>query len=183
MLSDTPFAPAPLYHTRKSPLDYLSLQHALPCCSAILGRPNILDSALCPMSSVVLRLCACYALRVGEVLRLKVSDVIRADRIVVQGEKGSASCVVLLPGITYAIHKAAIMAPADLLFPCGYQYIYRRALQARISMPRQKGSNKIVTHIGRYTVVDEAGSILQVDNLGDVLRHKVSQNVQYYLNY
>lgn len=181
IISRTSFASAPLLAAGNNTVFCYNHPEFFAPCATLLGVQSVAENRMSPLCRTLCRVVFTYAMRIGEALRLLCTDVLSGDRVLVRGEKKSASYIILLPGIYADMVRAGVVDKAVSIFPLSYLQCYRSALRAGISFFRNDHKNRILWHRGRFALIEEI-TLGHTDlRAGDLLRHRHENTVQYYM--
>jgi hypothetical protein len=134
-----------------------------------------------PVCRVVVQISLLYFCRVSEVLSLTTKSVVNPDRALCVGAKRSHSYIIYLPGLSKQVSNVKNQGAPVLLFPVSYIKCYRSCIRAGLRLDLPGAANKKVTHAGRYLVKELASAGFTDRQLSDVLHHRSSSSLSYYL--
>ena len=174
--------PSPLPGARKTTMYCYSLPVNFPTVSSIIGNPDINESAMHPIARTVCRISLLYLCRITEVLSLTVSNVFAPDRVVCPGSKRGRAYMMYFPGVSQALIDNKVTDKDTLLFPITYHKCYMSYLKAGVRYLKPGSQNTSRTHSGRYAVRNLVDKFDNLSILSDLLHHKSSKSLFYYIN-
>jgi integrase len=134
-----------------------------------------------PVCRVVVQISLLFFCRVSEVLSLTTKNIIEPDRVLCVGAKRGHSYIIFLPGLSKQVSNIENQGAPVLLFPVSYIKCYRSCIRAGLRLDLPGAANKKVTHAGRYLVKELASAGFTDRQLSDVLHHRSSSSLSYYL--
>lgn len=173
---------SPLNNVGNSSQFSYSLPEFFPDLNTLLCTTGIRDKLMSPICRTVARISAMFYLRVSEVLNLKSSDIIHVDRLFVRGLKKSRSSLIYLPGISEQIMNFIAAEAKTILFPVSYRKCYTNYIRAGISLHRPGKKNTMRCHAPRYNISNLTSEGYNLLDLGDILKHRSSKSILYYLS-
>lgn len=172
--------PSSIDSARNNTSFYYCVDTLFPSLNSILNMPDSCLSSLSPLSRSCLSVCFFFYMRVGELLRLLVSDCISPDRVVVRSLKRSNPYVIFLPGLSSRLACAGDLPSSTRLFPSSYMRLYRDCLRVGISFRDSGSSNSHVLHCARYIFARQVSPLLDDSGVAAVLRHRSLSSGLFY---
>lgn len=173
--------PSPLDAVGKSALDYYQVCDGLPTVGSVVGCEEGPEMCLSPLMRAAIRLCITNSMRISETLAIRRIDECSPSVFVVRGKKGSHSYTVRVP--VSPINRTILdtFEPQQLLFPCNYHSLWRALVRVGMSQRVTGRINRVVTHIGRYSLAEKLERLNRRDDIQGCLHHKSSKSIEYYL--
>lgn len=181
-LTRTLSVPTPFSRACKSSPYYYQSPGVLPSLQSLFPDLSISPMAVSRPLYTALVICSLYAMRVNELIKLTNSHVIEGDRVLCPGSKGSHSYIIYVPGISRHVALGNVSRETYPLFPWTYHQFYRAFIKVGIYLNRGVSPNNKVTHASRYLMANLANNGFSSSVAGQILRHKSSKSVSYYLN-
>jgi integrase len=135
-----------------------------------------------PRAQAAMRVILYYGMRASEYLNVTKQDILPYDRVVVRGLKGSASYIIILPGICEQVSNCDSFFSLDSVSNITYNKLYQSCVRAGLRDRLDGRKNWSVTHLGRYKLVRETLDKFDFSIKGDVLHHRNPNTIKYYLN-
>lgn len=173
--------PSPLLAVPKYTSFYYASPYNLGTLEELAGFPVGNESSANPHILTLIKLCILNGARIGELLRLTAADVIGHDVVLVHGEKHSRDYTITLPGLSAQLKAYAKFGPKTPLFPFKYKQVYDTCVRIGLGAKMGQNSNTTRTHLGRYKQAQGVVSKKGLTSGSDVLRHRSSKTIQYYL--
>lgn len=121
-----------------------------------------------------------YGLRVSEVLRIRVTDVLRSGRVNIKGLKGSNDRIVYCGEFATWVRgsKSRTMLVFDTM---SRYYVYREYKKLGLIASNGEKSNRLVTHLFRHLAALELrDNDIDIDTTASLLGHKNKSNTKIY---
>ncbi len=174
-------ATLPLIQARNNTMYYYNCNRLLPSISSYHWPNRIKEELLSPECRSVLQVSTLYMSRIGEVLSLKVKDIVDPDRVICYGSKKSNGYLLYLPGLTSQVSKWKEKTKDTPLFSVTYMKVYRSCIKAMILLNDGQGGNTKRCHAHRYLFAREQ---LECNGPAAVkigLHHKSIKSQQAYI--
>ena len=173
---------APFQLALKSPTVYLkAITNVNPAWGKRLASIHIKESSIAGRlwAGAVAVANAC---RISEVLRIRACNIQPNGMAWVEGSKGSNARFLYL-GIDPATAAEFISLPGSVaVFPGDYQHVYRACLAFGFAEMLPGHQHQTVTHAGRYRLAQQIAAQAGEVGAGQVLGHRSTTAVQYYVH-
>lgn len=174
-------ATRPLHCARNTASYYYDAKTHLPDLNCFTWNIPITISGLSPIGYSTLLVCVTYMSRIGEILSLKVKNVIHPDRAICYGSKRSNGYVLLLPGLSKQIEKWIYRTAETPLFPISYSRLYRECVRSGIFFNDGGSGNIPKLHAHRYLFARKEIDAIGAQGVKTGLHHKSITSQSYYL--
>lgn len=172
--------PSPLHTAGNSLPDYYSPECTAEAQAAVVGVPLTRFLLAGARERAVMYIVSLWAMRVGEYLRVTVSDLLGNDMVFVRGEKGSADYRINLPGIDTQFVNGASLCPGRLVSGTSYIRVYRACVRCGVGAKEKANKNLARTHKARYDLAAKTFT-LGSRAAGDLLHHRSPKTVSSYV--
>lgn len=179
---NTVLAASPLHGACNTTLFYTAPHGSFPSIKSILNNSSVHDELLPNRVRTVFSISFLYCCRIGELLDCTLGDHISPDRLVCKGKKGSNSYIIYLPGFSNFVSNIVNPSINYRVFPFSYGYLYRWACKIGIPVRLSGRNNSAVLHLSRYVFSHKCEDRLLSSVIGECLRHRGRESVNYYLN-
>jgi len=171
---------SPLHAACNTTLYYLPDRNFFASVPVLLGNPTIPENILPEYVKIFFRVALTYCVRVSELLNLRTCDILPGNRVLVQGLKGSASYIIVLPGIEKFHNYCIAKGQVRYIFPISYMVLYRWAKRIGMGLDVGNRKNQAVTHISRYLMSRALTGRYSDKTASDVLRHRSLKSLSFY---
>lgn len=174
-------ATKPLHPERNSTLYYYNCNTLLPQLRCYPWSNNIKEETLSPICKSVLQVSVLYMSRIGEILSLKVKNIVDPDRVICYGSKRSNGYLMYLPGLSTQVKEWQLKTKETPLFPLTYMKIYRSCIKAEILLNDGQGGNTKKCHAHRYLFARNEINSKGASGVKIALHHKSIKSQEPYL--
>lgn len=181
-MSGTPSAMAPLMKARNSTLYYYQVPAEFPTVKCLTGNQDINELVMHPIARTVCRIALVFLCRISELLSLTVADVFPPDRVISPGSKRGQAYMMYFPALSTQLQSNSITDKSTPLFPITYHKCYLSYVKAGVRYHKPGAKNSARCHSGRYAVRDLVPKFDDMSILSDLLHHKSSSSLLYYIN-
>jgi len=120
--------------------------------------------------------------RIGEVLSLKVKNMVDPDRVICFGSKRSNGYLMYLPGLSTQVKEWSLKTKDALIFPISYMRVYRGCIKAEILLNDGDGGNTKKCHAHRYLFARNEINTHGPNGVKIALHHKSIKSQLPYVN-
>lgn len=173
--------PTPFTRACKSSPYYYRSCNRLPSLQSLFPGITITQMAVSRPLYTALVVCSLYAMRINELINLTDKHVMTGDRVLCPGSKGSNSYIIYIPGISDHVETGNVSHETFSLFPWTYHQFYRGFIKVGVYLNRGHSPNNKVTHASRYLMANLANQRFSSSVAGQILRHRSSKSISYYL--
>jgi hypothetical protein len=180
-MADICSVPSPLLTACKSTLEYYKHSCFDDMSKELLGVCHARLVSANPYIVTLITVLFVSGGRIGELLSCTTSDIIPKDTVLIHGEKKSRDYLLYLPGLEQCFSRSLSQGVRVPIFPFTYNQVYRTAKKLSLGRIFEGHTNMTVTHLGRYIKAQQVSSISSVSSASDILKHRSSKTIQYYL--
>lgn len=165
---------------RNSPLVYYTPDGLLPSVAVLAGISPDVENRLNPRAAAALRVIMFFSMRSCEYLRLTDHDIMKNDRVIVHGAKGSASYIITLPGVCAQFNPFFSQLTPRPLAGASYRQLYTACVLCGLGIQYKGHVNMSRTHSSRHELVSELKATQDSRVLSDCLHHRKASTIKYY---
>jgi hypothetical protein len=134
-----------------------------------------------PVARSALRVTFHNKCRISEVLALQSDTLLGNDQVFARASKRSAGFIIYLPTLDLQLSNFNACSKKVKLFPVSYMVVYRSCLRSGLVFHFSGRKNSVLTHCLRFLNSKRFINKFTERELGDMLKHRSSNSIQYYL--